>query len=106
ANLRSMILDNLNLVTYIIAHPQRYEFGPTTADDLSKYSTALANDLQQVARTAAFAIDHPSEATWPEVYKAPEGGYKFTVLEPDKIPKCIAATTVIVPNLSACSSAS
>jgi len=104
ATLRSTMLDNLNLVTYVLAHPDQYEFAEGTVAYLQDVTAALGRDLQQISETASHATNHPGDAQWPEVFKAPEGGYRFTVLDPARMPKRRDSVEVKVPDLRSCGS--
>jgi hypothetical protein len=103
--LRSATLDNLNLVTYVMEHGGQFDFGPTTAADLSAACVALGKDLQHIAKTASHALDHPEDAQWPEVYDTSDG-YKFWVLDPNILPKLRATLEKPTPDLSHCSNES
>jgi len=103
AELRSEVLDRLNLVSYILSHPNYYNYGPNTAtvDGLASLKTSLANDLQHIARTASHAINNITNATQAEAYPPPNGSYKFAEL-PANLPPLQGATPIQVPNFAGC----
>lgn len=104
ASLRSSYLDTLNLVSYVSRHADFYEFVDGTVDYLSQAQASLGSDLQHIGETASYAKSNPAKAQWPEVYNAPEGGYRFTVLDPGRMPLLKSSVAVETPDLSRCTS--
>lgn len=73
AQQRSRILDDLNLMDYIAHNAARYDFPePTTPADIVKAFNGCQSDLKLVADTAAFAINHVSDAMPPADFAAKE----------------------------------
>jgi hypothetical protein len=92
---RSRLLDNINLLEYILDNSSKFEF---TADaDRSSVQTALKEfqtDLDRVAQCASVAMRSPDKATRPEL--------KATL--PDHLPLPKAAKMVEVPDFTGCES--
>jgi hypothetical protein len=86
AKLRARVLDNLNLVDYMLDPDHRAEFEvmpPPGGPDLSELQAALARDLDVIAETASFAINNVKQAKSPEEFmrdikQVPD--FRFTVL--------------------------
>jgi hypothetical protein len=71
AKLRSLTLDKLNLVDYILDPRHSAEFDitpPPEGPDLPALQAALAGDLDVIGEAASFAIDNVKQAVEPETY--------------------------------------
>lgn len=92
AKLRSLTLDKLNLIDYMldVKHMDEFEIiPPPEGPDLSALQASLARDRDAIADAASFAINNIKQARDPEIYmrevKGVEG-FKLTAL-PTNLPK-------------------
>jgi hypothetical protein len=76
ARQRSQILDNINLLSFVLGHPGAYDWtgdpAPTTAS-LTAALNGNQTDLDLVAECAGLAIDSPSRAVTPAKFAADHG---------------------------------
>ncbi len=71
---RSRLLDKLNLLTFVLDHPDAYTWdGDGQKTVLSKAVAAYQSDLDVVARCASAAINHPARAKSPVPFAQSEG---------------------------------
>lgn len=74
AKQRSQILDGLNNMDYIAQHPGNYDYiPPTTPADIVKAFVGYQHDLDVVAETASYAIDHVIDAMGPADFAVKSG---------------------------------
>ena len=102
---RSRILDQINLVEYILANPDKFNFPATcTPDTLAKLQALFESDIDTVSRCASAAIDVPKGALMPADYaKGVSIQYPQGVLPLDMpLPK--AGKLTLVPDFNACAS--
>ena len=89
ARLRSLTLDKLNLLDYILSTDHMGEFAivkPPAGPDLAAIQAGLDRDLDVIAEAASFAIDHAGDARMPEDFMREvkhEPDFKLTVVPPD-----------------------
>ncbi len=102
---RSRILDQLNLVEYILSSPDKFSFPPScTPDTLAKLQALFESDIDTVSRCASAAIDVPKGALMPADYaKGVSITYPQGVL-PQDMPVPKAGKLTLVPDFSACAS--
>lgn len=102
ARLRSTMIDNLNLVEYMLNPNHKDEFEAVlNGPDLAALHASLSKDLNIIARTASFAIENPKEAIYIEEFAniklvPPIPNYQITVL-PVNLPRH-SGSTVRVPD--------
>jgi hypothetical protein len=66
---RSRILDDLNLLKYILSNTSSYDFvAPTTPETIVKASAGFQADLDLVSATASLAMNNLAEAMYPAKY--------------------------------------
>jgi hypothetical protein len=107
AKLRSMTLDKVNLIDYMLDATHSKEFEPVpNGPDLSALAAGLAQDLDVIAAAASFALKNPKDAMEPEPYArtrmAGNADYKITTL-PANLPNHKGAL-IFVPDFSVCKS--
>lgn len=89
AKLRSLTLDKLNLVDYVLDPDHTAEFQitpPPDGPDLPALQSLLAGDLEVISDTASFAINNVKKACFPEVFMKEIRGvpnFKLTALPTD-----------------------
>ncbi|MBS0243966.1 MAG: hypothetical protein JSS20_17470, partial [Proteobacteria bacterium] len=100
AKLRSQTLDRLNLLDYILAHNDEFEFHPgdLTIDQISTLRGQVAQDDEQIARAASFAMNYPDKAVDPELFEHMTGTpYEFHVI-PSNTPLHNGGVKIPTPN--------
>lgn len=107
AKRRSVILDQLNLLQFILDHKDRFDF--TQGASVVAVEAAAANvqaDLDLVADCASEAINHPSKRTkMPKPYAEAQGTNFPSAAMPDPMPVTKGGVqTVNVPDFTACAS--
>jgi len=83
---RSRILDNMNLMDFILRRSSIYDFvAPTTLNDIAKAFNGFQEDLDLVAATASQAINDASKAVTPAEF-ASKTGKEYPHVFPDPMP--------------------
>lgn len=88
AKRRAVLLDQLNLVSFIIDNSSSYDFGPTSVS-LDEIRTASANfqtDLDTISACATRAISDPAKAVMPADYAKEQGVAYPTGVLPTPLP--------------------
>jgi hypothetical protein len=107
AKQRSQILDQINLLSFVLAHPGAYDWTGDPAPTPASLTVALNGfemDLDLVAECASQAINHPSQAVTPARFAATIGQtYPAGLLSNMPTPKPIEAAppqaTLTVPDV-------
>ncbi|MEU3916996.1 hypothetical protein [Streptomyces sp. NPDC029004] len=84
---RSVLLDQLNLLQYIVDNPSRFDFSNgSDRQAIGAAATAKQTDVDLVADCASQAMNSPSQAALPAVF-ATQHGTRFPMTEmPDPLP--------------------
>lgn len=86
---RSRILDKLNLLEYVIDHPDAYDWSATpnvTLATLTAAANGFQKDLDLVGDCASDAINSPTTARTPATYAEEEGKTYPAGVMPDQMP--------------------
>ena len=106
AKRRSTILDQLNVLEYILDNPSKYDFtGGGGLDAIRKAAQDVQADLDLVAECASTAMNNPSATTKLPADFAEERGTTFPIaVLPNPMPVPKGGPTVEVPDFSTCTS--
>ena len=85
ANLRSQVIDKMNVLDYITdpIHQSEFIFGPNDVQNLQSLFTGVSNDHDIIQKAASFAINNPKDAVEPVTYARTVGhqpNYAITIL--------------------------
>jgi hypothetical protein len=106
AKRRSALLDQLNLLQYIVDNASKYEFaGRASLDAIRKTASDAQSDLDLVSACASSAMNNPSQGTKFPADFALERGTTFPIaVMPSPLPTPKAGKTVEVPDFGTCTS--
>jgi len=106
AKRRSVLLDQLNLLEYIIDNPGKFDFTQGASEDaVRKASQDVQSDLDLVADCASAATNRPTAETMMPADFAVASGTTFPkAVLPDPMPLAKSGRTVIVPDFAVCTS--
>jgi hypothetical protein len=100
ARARTSILDQLNLLSWIHDHRERFDWtGPVTPEQVTAAVRGTEGDLDIVARCASHAIDNPKVAVLPARYAADRGETYPAGIVPTPLPKPLVPREFLVPTL-------
>lgn len=85
---RTSRLDQLNLLSWIYEHPERFDWtGSASEDDLVNASRNVQADLDLVASCASWSINDPAAAEYPAGYATRQGTVYPLAVMPAPLPK-------------------
>ncbi|MCQ6563989.1 hypothetical protein NNL21_35590 [Paenibacillus mendelii] len=88
ARQRTTLLDQLNLLTWMVSHPERFDWtNAASPEKIREASNATQVDLDTLADCASRAINDPANALMPAPYAAARGGSYPSAVVPSPLPK-------------------